>query len=215
VKQVGNALLDLCERLRSRAPEEDEPTPPPLEGEDLWRNLLARAGCPAKYQAVPSTLPLHADLKDWAGNPPFVVILGLVGRGKTWQATRLFGELRAAGWSGVWVDALEAVEQIRREMATVEDGRTLDRLCETPLLLLDDFLAERDTEFARDKLSFVLRRRHAHEKATIITTQSVDGKGVPSLAGIEVIEPRLASRLAEGRVVRIGGRDRRMASARP
>jgi len=211
MNQAGKALLDMCERLRSRAPDEEPPAPVPLEGAELWRHLLAKGGVPAKYQAVPETVGLHPGAKGWKGVPPFLTFLGTVGAGKTWQATRLFGELRAAGWSGIWIDAAEAVERVRREIATPDDGRTIDRLCGTALLLLDDLLAERDTEFARDKLSFILRHRHAHERSTIITSNSVDRDGRPSLAGIESVEPRLASRLAEGLVIKLAGKDRRLS----
>lgn len=220
MKQVDTAnLLRIADRLAARAPDnEDEYRPPPPTPDELWRGILHAGGVPPRYLEIPMDLELHADAVGWRGDPEFITFLGTVGTGKTWQATRLFGdwrpELRQKGITSFWIDCAEAVEKIRAEIATDNDGKTLRRLTDTHLLLLDDLLAERDTEFSRDKLSFILRHRHAHMLPTIITSNSVDKDGNPSLDAITKLDPRLSSRIAEGRVIKMGGRDKRLP-ARP
>lgn len=227
MKSMGNGLLSLCERLAAKAPDLPEGAVPfPPTPEEIWINTLASAKVPQRYRSIPMDLPLNRDVKGWRGSPEFITFLGAVGTGKTWQATKLFGDfcvesraryeetLAGSGAvyckSSLWIDAAEAVESIRREIASDHDGKTMGQLCGVGLLMLDDLLAERDTEFTRDKLGFVLRHRHAHMLPTIITSNSGDKDGAPSLEAIGKIDPRLASRIAEGLIIKIGGRDRRL-----
>lgn len=175
-----------------------------------WPRTLARIGVPERYRAVDQSLELHPAVVKWTGEPTFVTYLGAVGSGKTWQATRLLGELKCCGWDARWFDTSLALQQVLGEIGTDQDGRTLRSLMETEVILLDDVLAERDTPFNLDKLSLILRQRYNRQLATIITSNSMDREGRPSLDGIRQLEPRLASRLSEGIVIKIGGKDRRL-----
>lgn len=208
------SVVDRLEKLRDAAPDiDDEPEPEPPTEEQLFVAALEGADTPQRFLAVPHDLALDSRAKGWAGDPWCVVFLGKVGVGKTWQATRLFGGLRQAAkksggrCSALWISASSAVEQIRAEIATDHDGRTLRRMLDCDLLLLDDFGAERDSDFGRDKLSLVLCHRYNHELPTILTSNLEDSQGVPSL---EKVEPRLASRVGSGVVIRVAGRDRRL-----
>jgi len=173
-----------------------------------WPSTLARIGVPERYRTVSPTLELHPSVLKWGGEPPFATYLGAVGSGKTWQATRLLGELKCCGWDARWFDTSLALQQVLSEVT--QDGKTLQALMETEVILLDDVLAERDTPFNLDKLSLILRHRYNRQLATIITSNSMDKEGRPSLDGVRELEPRLASRLSEGIVIKIGGKDRRL-----
>lgn len=211
MRQIFQETEELIARLAARAPTYEEPRPRPLTAAETWEHHLRCCEVPPRYRHVPLDLAVNPEVAEWRGEPEFLTLLGPVGSGKTWQATYLLGKLHEAGWRGLlWIDALEAIELIRQEIATDKDGRTLSRMRSASVLLLDDLLAERDSEFARDKLSLVLRHRHAQMLPTIITSNSVDAQGRASLATIEAIEPRLASRLAEGLVIKLGGGDRRL-----
>lgn len=203
-----------CEQKRREAQRDEARRQAEAHRRANWEETLLRGGVPAAY-VVPQTIALPPDLVAWRGEPWSVTFLGLVGSGKTWAATRLYGELLCIGAKGVWMDASEAVERIRREIATDHDGRTMDEMLKAGVLLLDDLLAEReDSEFAKDKLSFILRHRYNHKLATIVTSNSVERvgeqKGLPGLGGINHREPRVASRLGEGIVKKIKSNDRRL-----
>lgn len=210
MKHIFQETEALIRRLAERAPAHEDPPPAPPTGEELWNHHLRCCEVPPRYRMVPRSLAVHPEAAEWQGSG-FLTFLGPVGSGKTWQATFVLGCLHEAGGRGLlWIDAAEAVERIRQEIATDHDGRTLGRMREASVLLLDDLLAERDSDFARDKLGLVLRHRHAQMAPTIITSNSTDPQGRASLAAIEALEPRLASRIAEGLVIKLGGRDRRL-----
>lgn len=175
-------------------------------------NLLLRLRVPRKYQAVTRATALHPDLAAWEGQPWCVTLLGKAGTGKTWQAVRLLAKLyeadeRRLTWSkhrSFYVDWSSAIEKIKREFSTDERGVTFDELCKAPLLLIDDYGAERETAFSMDQASLILRHRYNEQLPTIVTTNFT------SLEPIAATEPRLASRLSEGIVLPIEGRDRRV-----
>jgi DNA replication protein DnaC len=98
-------------------------------------------------------------------------------------------------------DSAELLEAIRREIGTPSDGEAVDAAVKCPGLLLDDLGSERNSDFARDKLGLILRARYNRQHATIITTNST------SLSELASIDPRIGSRVSEGIVVPLVGRD--------
>ncbi len=213
--QHGDKWLWRCVRCgRAQEVEPDFFGPPPVHVPDTcracrqevlreaWPETLRGAGVPLVYCQVPPTLSLRSDLQSWRGKPWSVLFLGPTGSGKTWAATRLYGELLCEQWSGaLWMSAAGAIEKIRREM--MDWPETLDRLRNVPLLLLDDLGAERDSDFTREKLSFVLCSRYDQLRPTILTSNA-------NLLELDAWEPRVTSRLGDGRVVKLAGGDRRI-----
>lgn len=179
---------------------------------DPFAALLAKLRVPRKYQAVTRATELHPAIANWCGEPWCVTLLGKAGTGKTWQAVRLLAKLyqadeRRLTWSkyrSFYVDWSSAIEQIKREFSTDERGVTFDELCKAELLLIDDYGAERETAFSMDQASLILRARYNEQRPTILTSN------FPSLEPIAAAEPRIASRLSEGIVLPIEGRDRRL-----
>lgn len=184
---------------------------------DPFVGLLERLRVPKKYLAVKRETVLHPAIAGWRGEPWCVTLLGNAGTGKTWQAVRLLAAVYAADerrfvWSkhrSFYVDWSTAIEQIKREFSTDERGVTFDELCRAELLLIDDFGAERETAFSLDQASLILRARYNEQRPTILTSN------LPSLEPIAAAEPRIASRLFEGVVLPIEGRDRRRLPQRP
>ena len=175
-----------------------------------WTEILEAAGVPKQYATrVPSSMTLPGALVAWRGDPWAVTIGGKIGCGKTWLAVRLLGEMACEDMSlnpakdFYFCDASVAVEGLRREIASDTDGKIADRLLESKVLVLDDFGAERSTDFARDRLGMVLRTRYNNLAATILTTNAMD------LSPIRELDPRIASRLREGLMVSMKGEDRR------
>jgi DNA replication protein DnaC len=173
---------------------------------NAWEHTLVSVGVPKRYQCVHRGIDIHPQAAAWGGEPTFLTFLGLGRSGKTWQATRLLGELRCCGWTVLWFSWSVALNAVLSEIGTDQDGRTLKILMEHPAILLDDFLAERDTPFNLDKASLILRYRYDHVLPTIFTSNSVNEDGIPALDQIYEQEPRIGSRIAEGLVIKLGER---------
>jgi len=145
-------------------------------------------------------------LGQWKGDPWCCYVWGGVGVGKTHLLTAYFihyAERCIPTVPVAWIDAACWIDAMRQE---IDDGSTteLDRALRARLLLIDDLGTERLTEWAAERLSLLLRERHAHEKATLITSNF----GLDRVA--EDMDPRLASRIAEGIVWKLKGEDQRI-----
>ena len=79
------------------------------------------------------------------------------------------------------------------------------KLADPRLLLLDDLGCTRMTDFIHEQFMYAVSKRYNDFYPTIITTNA------ESLEALDAIDPRLTSRLHEGLVVTLGGRDRRVA----
>lgn len=162
---------------------------------------LAMSGAPERY-AQHSWAAWNGqrrqDALRWAGKPWALVVFGPPGTGKTHLATAVFADLLCRNWTGRWYEVAEALEEVKAEFDDdVRDGRTMHRLRDSPLLLLDDLGAERPTEFAIDRIGHVLRYRYSRELATIITTNH------RSLTELDALDPRLSSRLGGNEAVQV------------
>lgn len=179
---------------------------------ERWHELLAAAGVPPLYADVPPGLRI-GEAAGWRGTPWCCTFLGVGGSGKTWAATWLFGQILCEGISGLWISSAKAVEAMRREIGTPDDGKTLDRLERVPLLLVDDLLKERqDKDFGPDRWSMIFETRYAWRRWTIVTTNSMRGDGEDG--GLETMAslfPSVASRIQEpsGKVCLLPRIDRR------
>jgi DNA replication protein DnaC len=186
-----------------------EPPPPTPEeiAETRRRHLFESAGIPPRYAAVTDQVRLPGQSDEWNGEPWALTILGPAGTGKTWIAVRLLMKLydgfnlrRYATWPK-FLDVSTAIESIKSEFGTDNDGKTLDALMNSCLLVLDDLGAERETDFTKDRVSAVLRSRYNQMLPTIITSNATN-------LG-ELGDQRIASRLSDGLVITLNGKDRR------
>lgn len=177
-----------------------------------WYETLSAAGMPPLYADVPVGLKI-GEAAAWRGNPWCITFLGVAGSGKSWASAWLFGQILCEGIQGLWVSSAKAVETMRREIGTPDDGKTLDRLERVPLLLVDDLLKERqDREFGPDRWSMIFETRCSWRRWTIINTNSMRADGVDGgLDTLAALYPSVASRIQEpsGRVVLLPRKDRR------
>lgn len=148
-------------------------------------------------------------LRQWMASAPLerpwcLTFLGPAGTGKTHLASATFKAWGRWGW---WLDAVEAISLMREEAANPPERATTveKKLLDPRLLLIDDFGCTRMTEFAHEKWMYALCQRYNHRYPTIITTNA------ESVEAFDLIDPRVTSRLHEGLIVTLAGRDRRAA----
>jgi len=70
----------------------------------------------------------------------------------------------------LFVSALEFTWEMRRAIRTNNDDEVMDKFCQAPFLVLDDFGAERPTEWTLECLGKLVYTRHADMSDTLITS---------------------------------------------
>lgn len=182
-----------------------------------WAEFLERCQVPKVIaRRLPVSLELEAELLEWArtlgtaGAPWSLTLMGAPGTGKSWRAARLLGQI------GIDHPTLEPPGQIRfedvglwieRMRQTMGDGdhEVFNRAARASVLVIDDVGTERPTEWAKDRVSLLLRERYNAQRPTILTTNAA------KLGDLgEALDGRISSRLAEGQVLRVGGPDLRV-----
>ena len=164
----------------------------------------------------------HCSRETWQGDWPevpddfdLVFIHGPVGSGKTHLAVALMRERGERDglepgcyqkrYSGDRVYGCLFAD-IQRACESMKPGRdgTAEHFTEAGLLVFDDLGAERLTDFTLDRVSLILRLRYDWMRPTIITTNLKPSE-------FNATDPRLASRLLSGVVIKREGKDRRLA----
>jgi DNA replication protein DnaC len=141
------------------------------------------------------------------GEGPSLLLLGKVGRGKTYQA---WGAIRALAATGlrVWWEVTTAADLyaiLRRPKIDTE--AEFQRFASTRLLVLDDLGASKVSEWTEQETYRLVNHRYERQLPTLFTSNLL-----PKQLG-EVLGDRIASRMVEmtQRVV-LEGEDRRRAS---
>ena len=149
----------------------------------------ATLGAPEAYAYATAA----GEVAAWAARPSssLLVLVGPTGTGKTWQA---WGALRALGREHQAVKGSGLHRLDREELRT---------LVTCGVLLLDD-LGARTSPGALASALELIDLRGDERRLTIVTTNA-------SFADLGQMEPRLASRLAAGKIVKLDGKDRRLA----
>lgn len=149
---------------------------------------------------------LDPRIADWgsrllAGMPGNLIIVGKVGRTKTWSAWEVIERAVRAGYGGAVDFATAAEWQDASEVGG--DRERLRAMRAADLLVLDDLGSSRINEWQRERLLPVVDERWQHARPIIITT-NMDKLTEP-------LGERLASRLKDrATLVVLGGEDRRV-----
>lgn len=170
--------------------------------------LLQKAGVPRAY--------LHCSLESWTGrvHPQVrafaseavgnLLLHGSPGCGKTHLATAIARECLKRDIEVVWRSVPEILAGSSKGDFHWVDQQ-IKALQYADLAILDDVGGERGTEFDLSAVAEIVHYRHAQQWATVATTNL-------TLERLAERDGRIASRLASGGVVELGGRDRRLAS---
>ena len=201
--------------------------------------LLASSDIPARYttcdfasyktDASQMLAAAKITLQKWAAEYPVdrtgLLLVGPSGVGKTHLAVAALRELMKKGVHCRFCDYRELLKQIQNSYNPSVQATELEVLrpvFEADVLLLDDLGAVRPSEWVWDTVSLVLNNRYNDKRATIITSNFMDGPSAaagaadgPRRAGREEtlgdrIGERMRSRLFEMcRLVQVQGRDYR------
>jgi DNA replication protein DnaC len=166
-------------------------------------------GFPERYRHA---LPDHPEVHSWIGevvasphDGPSLLLLGLTGRGKTWQA---YGALRAVvhAHPGLHWEAAPYADFVAslRPRPGVDAETEMDRYRRAELLLLDDLGAAKGSEWVEEVTYRLVSHRYDGMRPTIYVT-NLDPTQLRGTLG-----DRIASRLAETcHQVVLDGPDRR------
>ena len=170
---------------------------------------------PAEFRgATIATLPratrsaIAPFIESWPPSRPVLWLGGNVGAGKSYTACAILRAVhRDYSVAGRFWPVSEVADAYRAASDPGYEGpwpaAVLDNALMTArLLVLDDFGAERASEFSTGKLYRVVDARYRERLPTIVTTNVDPG----------AIDPRIRSRLLSGIEVRFSGPDRRVTT---
>ncbi len=205
---TSRAFFDRIRQRRSRA----------YELRELRSTIAARAeaaGIPQHFAAASfGSADQHTpeepkvSLRGWARDPAGCVLLyGPVGAGKSFLAVAVLRAWLRRHRGGRFVSVADLFRRLQEGMARRGAGWTagdVQDLVDAPLLVLDDLGTEHGSEWARSILLGLIDGRYSNDRPTLITTNL----NLQRLAA--VVDDRTASRLAEGRIIKLDGSDRRL-----
>jgi DNA replication protein DnaC len=151
-------------------------------GDISKKELFKKAFEAAKLYAV--------DPKGW------FVMVGPSGSGKTYLAAAIANECIKHGLSAFFQTVPEFLDHLRSAFAPGSEmpyDELFNKVCNTPLLILDDLGVQNSTSWAKEKLDQLLNHRYIHELPTVITM---------STSPFE-LEERIRTRLSNPRLSRI------------
>lgn len=164
---------------------------------------------PARYR---DALATHPDVAAWCENfgpgCPSLLILGVTGSGKTWQAYGALRTLAATGIPVSWdaVTAPDLYARLRPRDGADPEGE-MQRLMRAPLLMVDDLGAAKASEWTEEVNYRLISFRYNAMLPCLITSN------VPVAQMAERLGDRVASRLNEMCVrAPLRDKDRRRAS---
>lgn len=97
-----------------------------------------------------------------------LILSGEVGTGKTYAAACIANALLDKGVPVIMTSFVKILESVMRDYKT--ESELLDTFDGADLLILDDLGAERNTDFALEKIYNVIDRRYRTQKPMIVTT---------------------------------------------
>lgn len=145
--------------------------------------------------------PAIAQYADGSYDHPFIALLGTVGTGKTHLAFALGWAWLENGRTVLYYQVENLLDALRRGYSNWQRGdpdgysNILQFTQNVGLLILDDFGAQHETEWAASKLEQIVDYRYVNKKPLIATTN----------LALNRLQARIADRLAEGVLVQLTG----------
>ena len=130
-----------------------------------------------------------------------LMLMGPYGTGKTHLAYAACNHCRERNWPYRFIKATDLMKSLRSAISNpdLSPEELIGAYTGNFLLVVDDFGAHQDTDYAAASMYAILDARYELKHATILTTN----------CAIERIDPRIASRFSAG-IVPCAGADQRM-----
>jgi DNA replication protein DnaC len=165
---------DRAERLESGAGI------PPLYANASFDNFVLPRDHPIEY---PAMTKVFLDVRGYArtfpaAKEPGLLLMGNTGTGKTHLAVAAFRALMAKGHKGLYFDYQHLLDSIREgydPLSDASDREAYRVAMESEVLLIDDLGNNRVKDWIEDTVTSILTYRCNNHKATIVTTNLVDG----------------------------------------
>jgi len=178
---------------------------------------LEKVGIPPKYldcsfdtfKPTDDISHCYKICKKYINDPTFNLFLyGGFGTGKTHLAVAIARELTLNGKVVMFISVPRLLFEIRKGFRQGSDDMEsfyIEKYSSCPYLILDDFGLEKNTEWARQTLDYIIYERDNHLRPTVITSNlSLDEL-------TEKMHGRISSRLAgTGKIVLFNGKDYRL-----
>jgi DNA replication protein DnaC len=140
---------------------------------------------------------------------PFLTLIGIIGTGKTHLALGIGWAWLENDKSVLYYQVEDLLDALRLGYSTWQRGEPegydliLKFTENVHLLILDDFGAQHETEWASSKLEQIVDHRYIRKKPLIVTTN----------IALDRLPARTADRLAEGVVIKLTGESRKQRKA--
>ena len=219
---LTESIEESLEKVMERAPAacnvtpfpEDKTTLQPFSDDEQVRRSMIWAGVSKKYAGCTfdnfkGNQNLIDVLKAMSTTNESIVLIGNTGCGKTHLAVSMLRE-SGNGYDAVFITVPELLLKIRscfRDGATESEEEIIGRYAQAKVLILDDLGAEKSTAYSITTLYLIIDRRIQQERRTIITTNLTMEQIEDSLGA------RIASRLSEMKIIKIGMADYRKKRA--
>ncbi len=131
-----------------------------------------------------------------SADPPWLVLSGKCGTGKTHLAAAIANERFSQGEIVLFCVVPQLLDHLRSAFAPTSEttyDALFDKILEAGLLILDDLGAEHSTAWAQEKLFQIINHRYMQRMPTVVTTNQALGN----------LEERIRSRLNDKRMMRI------------
>jgi DNA replication protein DnaC len=124
------------------------------------------------------------------------VLVGPSGSGKTYLAAAIANERIKQGQPVFFQTAPDLLDHLRSAFAPESEmpyDELFEKVCNIPLLILDDLGVQAGTSWAKEKLDQLLNYRYIHQLPTVITTGTF----------VEELDERIRTRLSSPRLSQI------------
>lgn len=167
--------------------------------QDCFRNLTVHNADDDDPESKAASI-CRGYAKQFSSEAKWAVLYGECGRGKSYRASQICKEVIERGYKARFTSLTE----IERELWNYDKADVYNRLDKYDLIVLDDFGAERQTEYMKEIRYNVVDMRYTNGKPLLITTN------VTKFHGDDISDQRTYSRIREKSLfIKVEGKDRR------
>ncbi len=190
-----------CTKEENEIKEKEEVKARQLARAENWRRKLLAAGVPVRFfgksfddfnteskmmvDARESTMSFANHFSHHLKNGSSLVLSGIPGTGKSHLALAVLQTILQSGYSGVYVNVLDAIRTVRETWqpgSRKTENDVLDRFGNVDLLVLDELGVQYGTDSEQMTIFDILNRRYRNMKPSVVLT-NLDRDGLQTYLG--------------------------------